>query len=68
MNEIESNIIKEFPENIKLGKLFNKIADNSEEIANIIGVPYSEFNNIIKKMGEHTDEIANTIDFSKTFR
>lgn len=68
LDEIESDIIKELPENIKLAKLFNKIADNSEKIASIIGVPSSEFNNIIQKMGEHTDEIAKTIEFSKTFR
>ncbi len=68
LNELESDIIKELPENIKLAKLFNKIAGNSEKIASIIGVTSSDFNNIIQKMGEHTDEIAKTIEFSKIFK
>ena len=67
LDDLESRITRELPENIKLGKLLNKIADNSEKIASIIGVESSEFNNIIQKMGEHTDEIAKTIEFSKNF-
>lgn len=68
VDDLYVQTIKELPKNIKLGKLLNKIADKNEEIACIIGVTPSEFNRIIEKMGEHTDEIASVIDPSKTFR
>lgn len=55
----------QFPNDEKLANLFSKIVDNSDEIADLIGVPPAELNNIIKKMSDHTEQISNIIEASK---
>lgn len=68
MKDIVMLVSTNMPKDIKMRKIFFEMQKQAEEIAPLLEMEPNVFFEVMKKMSENSDKIADIIDFQRVFR